>query len=196
MKKHESERDLIVRLKDGDTVAFKKLYTFYGKKINYVCHSFRLSAEDTEEIIQDVFYRVWKRKEYLDPDLSFNAYIEKIARNLVLNHLRKITQTQKIANNCEKRQFTDSLLDSIISNDLEAQAQDFINELPTQRRQIFLMAKIQHMSNAEIADQMSLSPRTIENQLYRAIKFLREKIKVLQSEVQVLLLLGMCLLNI
>jgi RNA polymerase sigma-70 factor (ECF subfamily) len=118
-----------------------------------------------------------------------NAYLQKTARNLVLNQFRKQNNGLKASEQWANSQFADSLLDRIMQADLEKQAESLIEQLPEQRRRIFIMAKVQHLPVAEIANNLNLSQRTVENQLFRATKFLRMKLKHLQTELQVIFLL-------
>jgi len=138
-----------------------------------------LDHEDAEGIIQDVFLKVWRNKERLDSSLSFNAYLLTIVRSMVIKMTRKKAyhvayETYAIANNAIGTNQTE---DYIIFSNLEELSSKALDELPVKQKQIFMMKNVEHYSVDQIAESLNLSKRTVENQIYRATKSLKEKLE-------------------
>lgn len=173
-----SDSDLVTRLREGDESAFGKLYEKYASKIYNISRKMGLLHEDAEGIIQEVFLKIWRNRDNLDSSLSFNAYIIAIVRSIVLKQSRKrarflafqhyaITYWPGETNETE---------DYVIFSDLDELSSKAIDELPAKQKQVFMMKNFEHLTNEEIAEKLKLSTRTVENQIYRATKSLKEKL--------------------
>lgn len=169
---------LVKKLKEGDEQAFKKLYDHFSGKLYNTCRKMWLTHEDAEGVVQEVFIKVWRRREFLDADLSFNSYLLSITRSKVLKLFRArayrtayeeyaISHLDSQSNNTE---------DYIIFSNLESLSNKALSELPDKQRQIFMMKNADHYSIEEIASRLDISVRTVENQIYRATKSLKEKL--------------------
>ncbi|MEQ8471370.1 MAG: RNA polymerase sigma-70 factor [Marinoscillum sp.] len=173
-----SDSELVTRLRDGDEIAFGKLYEKYASKIYNISRKMGLVHEDAEGVIQEVFLKIWRNRDNLDSSLSFNAYIIAIVRSIVLKQSRKrarflafqhyaITYWPGDTNETE---------DYVIFSDLDELSTKAIDELPAKQKQVFMMKNFEHLTNEEIAEKLKLSTRTVENQIYRATKSLKEKL--------------------
>ncbi|VXD14080.1 RNA polymerase sigma factor [Marinoscillum sp. 108] len=176
--KFGSDSELVTRLRDGDEYAYSKLYEKYASKIYNISRKMGLLHEDAEGVVQDVFMKIWRNRENLDSSLSFNAYIISIVRSIVFKQSRKrarflafqhyaITYWPGESNETEEY---------VIFSDLDELSSKAIDELPTKQKQVFMMKNFEHLTNEEIAERLKLSTRTVENQIYRATKSLREKL--------------------
>jgi len=176
--KFGSDSELVTRLRGGDEYAYSKLYEKYASKIYNISRKMGLLHEDAEGVVQDVFMKIWRNRENLDSSLSFNAYIISIVRSIVFKQSRKrarflafqhyaITYWPGESNETEEY---------VIFSDLDELSSKAIDELPTKQKQVFMMKNFEHLTNEEIAERLKLSTRTVENQIYRATKSLREKL--------------------
>ena len=183
---------IIGELKRGNKKSFKSVYDKYFQLVYYIASHFELQREDSEEVVQEVFMKIWEKREELDENLSLKAYIATIAKNIILKRDRK-----KVYEIAHKKYHIDntSILcsdteDSIIYSDLQAKYEEMIRkELSESQREIYLLNKQHYKTAKQIAEQLNLSLRTVENQLYRANKILKEKIKSIGITIPVLLLL-------
>ncbi|MEP4531686.1 MAG: RNA polymerase sigma-70 factor [Cyclobacteriaceae bacterium] len=169
----------VEKLRAGDEVSFRELYDFFSAKIYNVCRKMHLEHEDAEEVVQDVFLKVWRNKECLVSSLSFNAYLLTIVRSMVIKMTRKKAyhvayETYAIATNSIVTNHTE---DYIIFSNLEEISSKALDELPVKQKQIFMMKNVEHYSVDEISESLNLSKRTVENQIYRATKSLKEKLE-------------------
>jgi RNA polymerase sigma-70 factor (family 1) len=178
-------------LKEGDTASFEQLYKYYGKRIHIICTKrFFLSNEDAEEVIQDTFLKIWKNRDHLDVTLSIHAYVFTIARSIILNNLRKNATAVAYKNYLilKPDNFNTNTADHVDYMDLEKNLQKLLDDLPPQQKSIFILSKFHDLSNDEIAKKLNLSKRTVENQLYRALKIVKENLKSYKIHILLLML--------
>lgn len=137
-----------------------------------------LSHEDAEGVVQDVFLKIWKNRANLDSSLSFNAYIITILRSIIIKQSKKRVRFyayEKYALSFSSR-FSQETEDYIIFSDLSEISSKVLKNLPHKQKQVFMMKNFHHLSVDEIAQKLNLSKRTVENQIHRATKTLREKL--------------------
>jgi RNA polymerase sigma-70 factor (family 1) len=175
-----TEKELIIEIKTGNQSAFETLYNKYSEKIFHVTLRYGLTKEDAAEIVQDVFVKVWERKLDLRTDLSFNAYLLTITKNLIIKKTRKNATLTAFNQYYSKIQsdIDNSTEDIIVYADLFNITQSFIDNLPHQQQQVFKL-KIDQLTNREISEKLNLSIRTVENHIFRASTKLKGKLKEL-----------------
>ena len=164
-----SEEELILALNKGNLQAFNELFDRYGKRLHHFSMGYLKSVENAEEIVQDVFMKIWDNRLELSAQKSIESYFFTIARNGILNTIRKSKSEQAYLNyvkiNPGKNVFLDEELDF---NELERAYHQVIEQLSPRRREIFKLSRVQSLSNAEIAEKMSISVKTVENQMISA----------------------------
>lgn len=178
-KKEISEQVLVIQLKAGSQKAFKHLFDRYTPKIYRFAISYLKSEADAEELVQNVFLKLWERRESLDESRNVKSYIFKIAINCIYDLARekKYWRTYKefVSHNLVRdNEFT---WNEVVYNELSENVDLLLDQMPPQRKKIFLMSRKQGISNQEIAASLNISQRTVENQIYRAVSYLKEKIK-------------------
>ncbi|MBK8625223.1 MAG: RNA polymerase sigma-70 factor [Saprospiraceae bacterium] len=152
----------------------------YNNYYGMLCNQVFLIVKDryiAEDIVQDVFSDIWKKRENLNIHQSFTAYLKKTCRNRTLNYIRD--------NNIkwEDDSAMDEILDTGLSSDdilsleqLNLIIQDEIAQLPEKCGIIFSLSRFEDMSYNEIAKSLNISVKTVENQISKALRILREKI--------------------
>jgi RNA polymerase sigma-70 factor (ECF subfamily) len=166
---------LVARLREGDQIAFTHLYEFFSQKIFYTSKKMCLSSEDAEEIVQEVFLIIWKNRENLKCELSFNAYILSILKSLIIKKSKKearkvafevyaITNLDKITNETEIQ---------IDFWEIERISKSEIDKLPQTQKEIFKLKNNDNLCSAEIAEKLGISKRTVESHIYSASKTLK-----------------------
>ena len=186
-----AEKLLLIKLKEGSFQAFEKLYTMYsGKLYNFIM---RLSSGDqymAEEVVQSTFIRIWEVREKVDIDASFISFLCTIAKNLLMNMYQRQT-VEYVYNEYLLKSGVDR--DSQTEDDIDLRfLNDYIDslaeELPAQRKKIFILSKRQNYTNKEIAGMMGSSESTVATQLSLAVKFMREQLMKHYDKVIALLL--------
>ena len=160
--------------------AFRDLFSKYHQSLfNFVLY--RLKDEViADDIVQETFLRVWKHRNSIKPNQSFFSYIAKISNNLCMDYFRH--ENVKLRHQEHIPQQTQSGADNPAiqyeSKILEDKIHSIVNNnLPKKCREIFILSRINGLGNQDIAELLEVSRRTVENQLYRALKVLRSKLK-------------------
>jgi RNA polymerase sigma-70 factor (ECF subfamily) len=174
-KSEEIVQNWVSLLKEGDAKAFDQLFGHYSKRLYYFALGYLKSKEQAEEVVQDVFYKIWLNRESLKPELSFKAYIFKIAYRIIIELFQKIAQEQAYRheiittsldfdNNLDERTDYHSLLELV---------DHIVSELPPRQKDIFTKRKKEGLSVKEIAVLLDIAPKTVENHLNEALKTIK-----------------------
>jgi len=161
-------------------VAFNHLFDRYGKRLYHFSIGYLKSAENAEEIVQEVFLRIWETRFELSAQKSIEAYLFTIARNGILNTIRKSKSEQAYLKYTKINSGKSVLLDEELNfTELEEAYNQVIEQLSPRRKEIFLLSKAQSFSNVEIAKKMNISVKTVENQMTSAISEIRKNLRSL-----------------
>nr|WP_226904970.1 RNA polymerase sigma-70 factor [Pedobacter schmidteae] len=171
------EIQLLIALKSGDRSAFEKIYQSYSPRIYLNILKMIKSVEDAQEILQDVFIKVWEKRELIDPEQSFKSYLFQISRFTVYNFIRKINLDKKLKDylSRENSELYSHIEEAIAYRESDRFVMDAIEELPPQRKQIYKLCKIEGQSYTEVSKLLGISTSTINDHIVKATKFLRAK---------------------
>lgn len=174
-KKYNLER-LLVLLKEGDMQAFNEVYFRYGQRVFGFLSSVYKNKELAEDVTQEVFIKIWEKKHSINCNLSFEGYIFTIARNLILDILKKQKRSAIPTDNLPELSSYEDTERAIYFNELNIQITNVIHELPDGQRKIFKMSRENGMKNEEIAQVLNISRRTVEHQIYRVLQKLKKEL--------------------
>lgn len=174
----ETDKHLIRLLQKGNIDAFDKLFTGYSKRIYCFAYSFLKNREDSEGIVQEVFFRVWKNRRKIDEYYSFKAFLFSISYNLIMDLFRERMRENKFLKSLyDKAEILDNKCeDDIEFNDLKNHYLKLVEKLPDRRKKIYKLSRFEGCSYAEIANKLDLSINTVENQMSAALRFLRRNL--------------------
>ena len=171
------ESSLLFRVKHSDADAFEILFQKYFP-ILFRSLWYRTGDEAlAKDLAQETFFKAWLYRERIKPELAFYGYLERIGKNLLLDHVKHedvkhrhrdhvAALGQKPGNGPEQR---------LRAKDLEEKIRTVVNgKLAAKCRTIFVLSRVEGLSNAEIAALLKISKKTVENQLYSALKHLRK----------------------
>ncbi|MBH10421.1 MAG: hypothetical protein CMG74_08765 [Candidatus Marinimicrobia bacterium] len=175
----DKEQHILEKVKDGDKSAFQKLfYNYHESLFRFV--AYRMKDTDlADDITQETFLRVWKTRESLKPKKSFFSLISRISSNLCNDHFRHLEVRQRHQESVSDYVSSESPDPEMINQGqaLKEEIQRIVTEkLPERCRNIFILSRIDKKSNPEISEILNLSIRTVENQIYRAIKILKKNL--------------------
>jgi RNA polymerase sigma-70 factor (ECF subfamily) len=171
---------LVTRIRQNDKDAFRSLYNRYSKKIYFFSLKHLGNNVEAEELVQSVFINVWENRKSLDATGSIKSYIYKAAINFIYNYLRKKTiQARFVESQIHKDEInTNNTYEQVLFHDLERLINSVVETFPSQQQKIFQLSRYEGLTDKEIASKLDLSVRTVENQMYRALK----KIKTILKE--------------
>ena len=171
------DKDILSNLKEQPETALKVLYDEY---YNYICSVvYKMVGDSTlaEDIAQEVFVEVWKRKDSLDVNISLRGYLRRIAVNKTLNHIRarkmNFEEEDTVLNVASAENSTQKVLEA---QDLQKVINDSIDSLPDKCRVVFGLSRFEELSYREIAIQLGISVKTVENQISKALKLVRKAV--------------------
>jgi RNA polymerase sigma-70 factor (ECF subfamily) len=174
------ENELIELLKKSHERAFEELFMRFEQRVFLYAVKLTKSREVAEEILHDVFIKVWEHRENIDPSIPLSAIIFTIAKNNILNHLRQESRFTAL-----KKEYSLSVVTSTNATEDGMLMEEYlhvtnraIENLPAQRRSIFKMSRIEGKSYEEIAESLGISKDTVRNQMIKSLKTIREYIAV------------------
>jgi len=170
-----NENDLLARVAEGDERAFGIVFHHYRSKI--YSYAFHLSGDtaQADELVQEVFLKVWLNRDKLPHVLRFENYLFTIARNQVFDMLKTIARESEF-----RRQIAGLLdaganpvEDQLLNRENELRLRQALDQLPPRQRLIFTLSRNQGMKHEEIADHLNISRHTVKTHLVQALKTLR-----------------------
>ncbi|MDX9881781.1 MAG: RNA polymerase sigma-70 factor [Prolixibacteraceae bacterium] len=169
----------VKNLREGDVKAFDDLFKKYSPRLYNFSVKYLKSDEEAEEVVQEVFLYIWEKRDGLKPDSSFNAYLFTIAHNIIKKHFIKKSRenTFKDALIYEFLKQENNLDQLIDYKFLLEKVESIIDVLPVRRKEIFIRRKYDGLPVRQIADELSISPNTVENQLATAQKQILSELK-------------------
>lgn len=166
-------------LKEGDITAFEMFFkTYYQPLCNYA-YTFIQDKDEAEEIVQSAFLSVWEKRHSLDIKTSLKSYLYTMVRNTSLNVIKHEKIKQKYVGEAlavNERSY-ESVTQSVLSSELEERIHLAMEALPEQCRLVFKLSRFEELKYAEIAAQLEISVKTVENHMGKALKIMREQLK-------------------
>jgi len=158
---------------------FEMLFKSHYQNLCTYAYLFLKDADTSEDTVQEVFFKLWKNKDKISIDTSLKSYLFRAVRNGCMNVIEHIKVKEgyrdSTAHGLEGDQHTS--VDQAIVNELEQKIKETIDLLPPERRKIFMMSRYEGLKYREIAEELGISVKTVENQMYQALGFLRENLK-------------------
>jgi RNA polymerase sigma-70 factor, ECF subfamily len=173
-----NDKELILSIKSGSELAFSTLFYRYHQKLFFFSLKVLKSNDLSEEIVQNTFIRIWTTKERIDEELNFESYLFKIAKNLIIDHLRKAATERAHINQvgASQQTYANDTEDIVNYNELKEISNEIVETMPDQQRTIFKMSREQGLSHDEIAQKMGISINTVKVHVYNSLKYIRKGI--------------------
>ena len=166
---------LFQRVTLGDEEAFREVVYYYSPKLISFLFSITKTMHTAEEIMQEVFLRLWQNRENVEAD-NLGGWLYRVASNLAYSYLKREALNGRLLSSLKKKrqgnQFSeiDEQMDYKECNELIYKA---LNQLPDQQRKVYQLSLQEGMSRKEVAEVLNISPNTVRNHLTRALQFLR-----------------------
>lgn len=180
----ERERDWVEQIRNGNEKAFENMFRAYYPRLCRFAAEYTDSASPARDLVQDVFLKIWARRAEWQVRRSLKAYLYRAVRNRALNHTRRQGTKHEVEDDLKYTTETSqrrTAADDVHANRLSEEIDNAISELPERRRMAFLLHRRHGFTYKEIAHIMEITPKTVENQIGRALKTLRETLSPLFS---------------
>lgn len=172
------DKSSLEALKNGSEKAFQELYHFYQIPALRFCNSILKDIEESENIIQEVFVKIWNRRATINPDLNFTSYLFTIVKNRVFDHLKEVKKNEFL----RERYWTNILVSQDDDNEIKEERFEKIKEavegLSEKRKKIIKLNYDEGKSYEEIASQLNISKNTVKNQLVKAKQVIRRQLEI------------------
>jgi RNA polymerase sigma-70 factor (family 1) len=170
-----NQKELIKLIAQGDEDAFAKLVTNYKNRIYSIAFKLTKSNVIAEEIVQDVFLKIWVKKATLPGILNFDAYIFIITRNDVYKVLKEIAQNYRVTLLTDEHQLlaNKDTSDPVAEKEYNLLLQKAVERLPNQQKQVYNLMKNEGFKRNEVAHRLDLQPETVKFHLAQAMKNIR-----------------------
>jgi RNA polymerase sigma-70 factor (ECF subfamily) len=165
-------------LAQRDEAAFEQMFKTYFKRLHAYAFTILRDEIQAEEMVQQVFFKLWERNENLTLTGSVSAYLYRAVHNESLNYLKhqKVRSNHQLHVAYSMKNEVEHPAKKVMAGELEKKIHTALNELPEQCRTIFQMSRFDELKYREIADKLGISVKTVENQMGKALKLLREKL--------------------
>lgn len=181
------EKELLRKLRDGDENAFNQLYHSYARKLAGKLIYLLKSDELAQDVLQDVFLKIWSSREMIDAELSFSGLLHKMATNLSRNIVRKNLYDQSLRSSIDPDPSYNPMDDTDNASQAKALLDMALSKLTERQREIYILHKLDGRSYQEISEQLNISVSAINHHLQKANKQLKHILK--SQSVQILILL-------
>ncbi len=173
-----NEKTLVAKLKNNEAEAFDVLFHKYSNKLFRFAFSLLKNEEDACEIVQETFFKIWEKRNNIDSSKSFKSFLFSVSYHLIIDQLREKLKEQKFRNSLEKyfstrANFQENRIDY---DTLQTEINKAVDELPEKRKQIYKLSREQGFSHKEIAGQLGVKPKTVENQINLALKHIKTRL--------------------
>lgn len=181
----KNEVQLLERIRNSDEVAFKVIYNNYFPKLYFFVLEFIPLKDEAENIVQDTFVTLWKKRKELRDNTSFASYLFSVAKNNCLYRLRDSRYKKKLFTNSlsvnELKLNTETLISIDTSafafQEIEQIIKKTLDGLSPQCKIVFELSRFREMKNREIADELEISIKTVEGHITKSLKIFREALR-------------------
>ncbi len=173
------ERILLARLKSDDKSAFTVLFTQYYQDLVRFSFSYTRNSETSEEIVQEVFLKLWENRHLLVIHNSLKSFLLKTVQNRSIDSLRHVNITHKYASIVLEHPLLaeNDTENYILHSELEASFKHAMATIPVEYADVFRMSRMETLNYQEIAQKLDISVRTVEVRISKALSLLRNELK-------------------
>lgn len=179
MKTGKSNKELLLLLQNDDRVAFYNIYERFSKRLYGFVIRYLKNESDTEEIVQEVFIKIWEARNKIDIYSSFESFIFTITYNTTISLLRKRMSEKKYIEylqSLQKTDFSPEVENEVFFNELNEKVYSLLNEVTPRQKEIFLLSRDSGLTHEEIASKLQISINTVKKHIANTLSFLKSNI--------------------
>lgn len=170
---------LIQELKKGDESVFRVIYDRFHIKLYHYIFRYVKSTHISEELVQEVFIKIWLKRTELDEDKDFISFLFVMTRNMIYDHLRKEANANSLRRSYleSKELISDRTSEDLQLKQYEGFLESIIEKLPEQKRKIYTLSRKEGKNNHEISEILGISSKTVRNNLWETLKTIKEQLQ-------------------
>jgi len=168
-----NEHQLLLKIAEGDESAFRDLFHSWRDKLYFFILRITHSPATAEDMLQDVFMKIWTNRATLPSIQNFDAYIYQMSRNHAISGMRRMAQETLILSQLKKESAEE---DTVAHRELSREFQAILHKLPTQQRLVYTLTHLQGLKHEEVAQQLKISSSTVKNHMTRALYTIRQQL--------------------
>lgn len=174
-----SEKQVLQTIQSGNESAFEMIFKAYYQPLCRYAYSFLEDREEAEEVVQSSFITVWEKRKSIDIQTSLKSYLYRMVRNGCLNVIKheKVKKQHAAHEMAVSEVSYESVSQKVYATELETKISEAMKVLPEQCRLVFQLSRFEELKYQEIADQLKISVKTVENHMGKALKIMREQLK-------------------
>lgn len=181
MKPGAENNELVINLKNGDSQSLELLFRRLYPQLCAFANKYLHDLDEAEEVVQEVFYRIWKNRKNLDEQQSIKAYLFTAVKNncfSLLEHYKVKDKYSAVLEYVYRTAENETAFhDSLVAHELERDFSKALEKLPPDCRKIFELSRFEGLKYHEIADRLNISIKTVETQMSRALAKIRVQLK-------------------
>lgn len=172
---------IVTELAKDNEEPLEELFNYYYPRLYNFSRSFLKIEDGIDDILQEVFVKIWQKRKKINSAATFNSLIFTITRNLLLNELRSRLNNENFKDRIRSLSLVKeySSMEQIEYNDLKDKVDKLVSELPERQKEIFILSRTKGLSNKEIAEQLGIKAKTVEYHITQSVRYLKEKLKEL-----------------
>jgi RNA polymerase sigma-70 factor (family 1) len=163
----------VLSIKNGNVKSFEQVYYSWSEKIYTFIFRQCNSEEIADEVVQQVFVRLWEKRANLSLEYSLNVQLFRMSRTIFIDELRKAARMRRYLHELQKKKANDFTEDNFEGREILQLVNNAIESMPPVRKQVFLMSRVEHLSHQQIAGKLGIATKTVENHISLALKYLR-----------------------
>ncbi|AZA95618.1 RNA polymerase sigma factor [Chryseobacterium shandongense] len=169
-----SEKELLLRLREDDYGAFEIIYRNHSRAIGQRLFRLLKSWDLAEDILQELFIKIWNNRGTIEPDKPLEAYMYRLTSNLVNDYFRSVSRNRRLAEELWHRiSEAYNPFDDVSPVELDRELFRSIEKLPEQRKKVFLLCKVEKKSYAEVSRMLQISEAAVNDHITKANRFLK-----------------------
>lgn len=170
------DQKIVSAIREGNTAAFQQVFDTCYDGLCHYAFTILKNSDEAEDIVQTMFMKLWEKRESLDIQHTVKSYLYRAVYNQCMNHLEHRAVRNKYANQ-EGAWLDGTQGPEVFVDELYDRIKKVVEVLPPQCRTIFIMSRYEELRYSEIAEKLNISVNTIQNQVCKALRILREELK-------------------
>ncbi|MBX3256431.1 MAG: RNA polymerase sigma-70 factor [Chitinophagaceae bacterium] len=190
------EKEILRQVASGDEAAFVNLFNAWKDKLYFYILRITGSRENTDDIVQEVFVKLWLKREILNDVDHFSAYLYRMAHNYAISGIRRMAQETVIFSELYRHKNEVDLPadEHLLHKQLQEKLKGAINALPQQQKLVYILGREQGLKQEDIARRLNISISTVKNHMTQALRTLREELRNNYSTLTISILIAIIML--